>query len=1416
MSLSMFKNKLYNTIIAVSLIVAIMVVSTYAPDILPGESKSDKTITCNEVKGEKPQIRVASAKKYSDISQVMEELEGSTEGEKQKDTLNNLGKLIKDTEETVKKEVRNAKKNTTSEEIIKRADSYEKLAMNGLNRVSEKIEKLSEKMKSGTVSEKEVNVEIASIKSEIEDMQKYDEPKVDNNDEAHGMATGYESEKIIGEQMVKSDYINYSADSTEAANESYLKINENMKKTADSLETPAEIYEYVRNNIQYRQYTGLRLGAIGTYEQKAGNDLDQAALLIALLRYKGYEARFVTGNVDIEINKVMNWLGVKTEKAAVNAMSMLGVSTNYGINGKGKITKLRIEHAWVKVLVPYDSYRGAGKVSGEKVWVDVDPSFKQYEEEVEDNRVEEFLRGDTEKNVTSSSTEKLEEALINSDYKGIFNGEIQNSENEVSQKQSELKDFINNNDIELKEVADAVGIRNIKKVETGYLPNSLPYHVVSTTYEENYLTDDFMDKITLAVNNALYGETFAETTDASITFYTADLYGHNVTLSYEPATDEDEKIIDRYGDLFSTPSYLVRVKPVIKVDEQKVLEGNSQIPGTYTNLVMNIAEAGTDEVKVENPLVSGGIYGIVFDYNTINSTYFDTKYEELQSRVDEVKSGKRNLIQAMEVLTCTVGQEYFGYLDLYTQLSAKAAGVQWARCISQCIVGYMPKVSRMMGMPVATSDGSLYIDVDTDTLGVAPKQDESENKDEAIRENADVKNFMMLSGAIGSYLEGYVIGEATDTQGISSISVIEEAKERGIDVLTLSKEDTDKLNSLSINENTKKEIQKALNNDKIVIVPEKEISYYDWQGTGYIVLNTENGAASYMIAGGLCGGQSSSEISLVLFTVLVAIAAVFAIATYEYFALCALEALMNVLVSLASGISILDICVIILSVTGAYYAGKEIINVGEWTSDYVKNPNRETAEKILEKASEAWVMVLVFDYAMPKIMEGISYDESAFFKFISKKYGKWKVIDIGKDVKPSKPDVDPVDPGENKPDVDPADPGENKPDVDPADPGENKPGPGDGGSGSEGGSGSDNTGTGEDDYGTGGDSDSGGSGSEEGDSKIGKDDSGKDGEKTDPGVGKSDSEIGGGSGKDTGTGGTGGGKDTGGNRAIDDYWYGIKNKYGDKFANELEPFGKDGQTLIKRYEENGNIHDVIDVINSLPETDEKKGIQLMIDYLDDAVKLLKNKNTLSLSKTLCKGLKENKITIDKFQELKLKPLKGEKYTGREKEIIKSIRERFTINKNTLLRKYIRQEDVEKYVSGEYNAIMGYISRAEDYNDVGNFKDIFETFRLNYKGTPYHSTDKSYWKIEFNTISDDLERINLDKTYGIEFGGGNVDENPCTRNGFTGSENGKVIPEWNLKKDGVGYDDNALMTKIENGKIVEQYKFDDDGIWRKIK
>ena len=165
---------------------------------------------------------------------------------------------------------------------------------------------------------------------------------------------------------------------------------------------------------------------------------------------------------------------------------------------------------------------------------------------------------------------------------------------------------------------------------------------------------------------------------------------------------------------------------------------------------------------------------------------------------------------------------------------------------------------------------------------------------------------------------------------------------------------------------------------------------------------------------------------------------------------------------------------------------------------------------------------------------------------------------------------------------------------------------------------------------------------------------------------------------------------------------------------------------------------------------------------------------------------ENGIGIGRFQELKLKPLSNGTYTEREKELLKSIREKFTINKNTLLRKYIKPEQVEKYISGDYTSVQGCISRAEDYSDVGDSRDIYYSFRLDYNPpeggvTDYSPTQTSYWKIEFKTKYDELEKINLDNTYGYEFGGKNTLPDPCTQNGFTGSENGKGYTRVELGK-----------------------------------
>lgn len=171
------------------------------------------------------------------------------------------------------------------------------------------------------------------------------------------------------------------------------------------------------------------------------------------------------------------------------------------------------------------------------------------------------------------SGDDLSEELLDTDLSDLFNCDIEYDSSNYLQIQNDIENYLSNNDIDIKEVANAIGLRYIKKDESGYLPANLPYSVVDRTYEDKFLSDSYMDKITLSVQNALYGKVFLGTYDASISFYTADLYGHKVTLSYKPASDEDKKIIDKYGNLFSTPSYLVRVKPVISIDENEVLEG---------------------------------------------------------------------------------------------------------------------------------------------------------------------------------------------------------------------------------------------------------------------------------------------------------------------------------------------------------------------------------------------------------------------------------------------------------------------------------------------------------------------------------------------------------------------------------------------------------------------------------------------------------------------------------------------------------------------------------------------------------------------------------------------------------------------------------------------------------------------------
>jgi len=142
--------------------------------------------------------------------------------------------------------------------------------------------------------------------------------------------------------------------------ETEVKLTAEMIDMIEQLTSPTAVYEYLYNNVNCEFYTGSRKGAIGTFEQNGGNDVDCASLLIACLRYMGYEAEYVTGTICLDSRQVMK---LTCTDDLETALKVLGIA---GRSGTVSGNKIYIDHTWV-----------SAEIDGQKYELDI--SFKYYE-----------------------------------------------------------------------------------------------------------------------------------------------------------------------------------------------------------------------------------------------------------------------------------------------------------------------------------------------------------------------------------------------------------------------------------------------------------------------------------------------------------------------------------------------------------------------------------------------------------------------------------------------------------------------------------------------------------------------------------------------------------------------------------------------------------------------------------------------------------------------------------------------------------------------------------------------------------------------------------------------------------------------------------------------------------------------------
>jgi hypothetical protein len=344
------------------------------------------------------------------------------------------------------------------------------------------------------------------------------------------------------------------------------------------------------------------------------------------------------------------------------------------------------------------------------------------------------------------------------------------------------------------------------------------------------------------------------------------LAGKKVTLSYSPATSQDEAVINSYLPVphadgtpiqpsefpSSLRAYLINVKPELRIDGQVVATGAPVGLGGTDIFSMTFSDPIYGSNIITNYLNAGSFNAIGINVSKISKDQINN----LKAKLD-ITRGKLQDAMVTEIpkeeyigdILYATSISYHSILDLSKFTLAKKIGVNFITLPSENIFSYPLEVRLFWGLPFSVTHTGVNMDADSLLSVVQAKDGNSDT----------VRQFMLSSGMASSALEHSVPEQffsTTDksTEGISSVKALKIANDQGMPVYTINQSNLATiLPLLQVRQEVKNDIQNAVNAGKIVTVSQSNISYKGWTGCGYIVTNPETGSGAYMISGGLAG-----------------------------------------------------------------------------------------------------------------------------------------------------------------------------------------------------------------------------------------------------------------------------------------------------------------------------------------------------------------------------------------------------------------------------------------------------------------------------------------------------------------------------------------------------------------------------------
>lgn len=582
------------------------------------------------------------------------------------------------------------------------------------------------------------------------------------------------------------------------------KQPDTIKAIADEFDDINELYLFVKNSIEYETYYGSKKDPLMTLEQLGANDLDQASLLIALLRAKNIPARFVEGTVQITAEQAVNITGAENAEIAGRLLASNGNNAT-GLTFNGELVGYRMSRVWVEAYIPYTDYRGAGNKNGESIWVQLDPSFKNVIAVAEA--------------ITPEFSEYDNQTLtLVQDYAEKY-------PNIVGENAGVIPDTVD------------FHYRAIEQTKDLYIPSTLPYTILSV--DERYSAVNASDKDSISIT--IDGEPIFSSPISELCY-------DKINISYEPACDIDKEVMDRYEKITDVPAYLVNVVPVVTVGDEKYYGEFEVSLGSSQQMVTTIRNNG-GKTMLNDSIYCGSMYAINLDLQRISPNEAQQAHERIKNAYNNCSEKYPCSTDTLGTILDYAGKYYFSLCDFQSSLYSGIMNIDVTKQLGFAITGYQFKRSSVFGIVKSLDSGSFYIDVAYNSVAAVNLDGDKEAE----------QLYMTTVGTLESYFEGLIWEDLTDCDStcISTVSVLDIAHKEGIASRFICKENLeDELSLCNVSDSVKNEVRNFVNQGFVIEIVPETLTIGDWTGTAYIAINLNNGSASYMISGGNAGGSS--------------------------------------------------------------------------------------------------------------------------------------------------------------------------------------------------------------------------------------------------------------------------------------------------------------------------------------------------------------------------------------------------------------------------------------------------------------------------------------------------------------------------------------------------------------------------------